>query len=106
VKIRILDLAEHDLQAGFYFYEAQQAGVGEYFLDSMYSEMSKAKRPVLESCVNARFASLSSPRAERIAVFKPPSARATPWPLATVVLRTIRHSAMGIPCQQRLICNR
>jgi plasmid stabilization system protein ParE len=39
VKIRVLDLAERDLQAGFYFYEAQQTGVGDYFLDSMYSEI-------------------------------------------------------------------
>jgi len=39
VKIRVLDLAERDLQAGFFFYEAQQPGVGDYFLDSMYSEI-------------------------------------------------------------------
>lgn len=39
MKIQILDLAERDLQAGFAFYEAQEAGVGDYFLDSMYSEI-------------------------------------------------------------------
>ena len=39
MNIRILDFAERDLQAGFFFYEAQQAGVGDYFLDSMYSEI-------------------------------------------------------------------
>lgn len=39
MKIRILDLAERDLQAGFFFYEAQQSGIGDYFLDSMYSEI-------------------------------------------------------------------
>lgn len=39
MNIRILDLAEQDLQAGFYFYEAQQTGIGDYFLDSMYSEI-------------------------------------------------------------------
>ena len=39
MKIRILDLAERDLQAGFHFYEAQQAGIGDFFLDSTYSEI-------------------------------------------------------------------
>ena len=39
MKIRVLDLAERDMQAGFSFYEAQQTGVGDYFLDSMYSEI-------------------------------------------------------------------
>ncbi len=39
MKIRVLDLAERDLEAGFYFYEAQQIGIGDYFLDSMYSEI-------------------------------------------------------------------
>ncbi len=27
------------MEAGFYFYEAQQTGVGEYFLDSISSEI-------------------------------------------------------------------
>lgn len=39
MKIRILDIAERDLQFGFFFYEAQQPGIGEYFLDSIYSEI-------------------------------------------------------------------
>ncbi len=39
MKIRILDIAERDLQSGFFFYEAQQTGIGEYFLDSIYSEI-------------------------------------------------------------------
>ena len=39
MKIRILDLAERDLQAGFSFYEAQQIGIGDFFLDSIYSEI-------------------------------------------------------------------
>jgi len=39
VKITILDLAERDLQEGFYFYEGQQSGVGDYFLDSIYAEI-------------------------------------------------------------------
>jgi len=39
VTIRILDLAERDLLAGFSFYEKQQAGLGDYFLDSLSSEV-------------------------------------------------------------------
>ena len=39
MKIRILGLAERDLQAGFRFYEAQQVGIGDFFLDSIYSEI-------------------------------------------------------------------
>ena len=39
MNIRILDLAECDLLAGFFFYEDQQTGIGDYFLDSMYSEI-------------------------------------------------------------------
>lgn len=39
MNIRILDLAERDLQTGFFFYAAQQEGVGEYFLDAMYAEI-------------------------------------------------------------------
>lgn len=37
--IRILDLAEEDLLAGFKFYEGQSAGVGSYFLETLYSEI-------------------------------------------------------------------
>ena len=39
MKIRILDLAERDLQAGFSFYETQHVGIGDFFLDSIYSEI-------------------------------------------------------------------
>ena len=39
MKIRILDLAEADLQVAHRFYEDQQTGVGDYFLDSIYSEI-------------------------------------------------------------------
>lgn len=39
MKIRILDLAERDLQEGFHFYEGQQTGFGDYFLDSIYAEI-------------------------------------------------------------------
>ena len=37
--MEILDLAEADLQEGFVFYESQDSGVGDYFLNSVYSEI-------------------------------------------------------------------
>jgi plasmid stabilization system protein ParE len=39
VRIEILAQAERDLIAGFRFYEAQQTGLGDYFLDSLYAEI-------------------------------------------------------------------
>lgn len=39
MKIRILREAEVDLIEGFNFYALQQAGLGEYFLDSLYSDI-------------------------------------------------------------------
>ena len=39
MKIEILDRAEEDLVNGFFFYEAQQKGLGSYFLDSLYSDI-------------------------------------------------------------------
>ena len=39
MKIEILDRAEEDLINGFHFYEAQQKGLGSYFLDSLYSDI-------------------------------------------------------------------
>ena len=37
--IKILDLAERDLLEGFLFYEAQQQGLGSYFLSNLYGEI-------------------------------------------------------------------
>ncbi len=37
--IRILDEAEQDLLDGFHFYHAQQVGLGDYFLDSLFSDI-------------------------------------------------------------------
>ncbi|BAO82360.1 MAG: type II toxin-antitoxin system RelE/ParE family toxin [Betaproteobacteria bacterium] len=37
--IRLLSLALDDLDAGRRFYERQQAGLGDYFLDSLYSDI-------------------------------------------------------------------
>ena len=39
MKIKILEEAEQDLIDGFSFYEAQESGLGEYFLDSLFSDI-------------------------------------------------------------------
>ena len=39
MKIRILDLAIIDLEKGRDFYQAQQLGLGEYFLDSIFADI-------------------------------------------------------------------
>lgn len=39
MKIRLLTLAIDDLDAGRIFYERQQAGLGDYFLDSLFSDI-------------------------------------------------------------------
>lgn len=39
MRIRILDEAERDLADGRRFYEAQSPGLGEYFLDSLSSDI-------------------------------------------------------------------
>ena len=39
MKIQILDDAEQDLLRGFRFYEQQTSGLGDYFLDSLYSDI-------------------------------------------------------------------
>jgi hypothetical protein len=39
VKVKILDAAETDLVDGYHFYERQSAGLGSYFLDSVYSDI-------------------------------------------------------------------
>jgi len=39
VKIRILDAASQDLIDGARFYEKQEAGLGGYFIDSLFSDI-------------------------------------------------------------------
>jgi len=39
VKIRILGAASRDLIEGYRFYEQQSEGLGDYFLDSLYSDI-------------------------------------------------------------------
>lgn len=39
MKIRILDSVSQDLIAGYLFYEKQSAGLGNYFIDSLFSDI-------------------------------------------------------------------
>jgi len=39
MKVRILDSARKDLRAGYSFYERQERGVGEYFLNSLFADI-------------------------------------------------------------------
>jgi plasmid stabilization system protein ParE len=39
MKLRILDSASQDLIDGYHFYEKQQSGLGDYFLDSLFSDI-------------------------------------------------------------------
>lgn len=39
MKIKILSTAEDDLEEGYRFYESQSAGLGPYFLDTLYSDI-------------------------------------------------------------------
>lgn len=39
MKIRILESASQDLIDGFHFYEKQAIGLGDYYLDSLFSDI-------------------------------------------------------------------
>lgn len=39
MQVRIARSAETDLLEGYVFYEEQQAGIGEYFLDSLFADI-------------------------------------------------------------------
>lgn len=43
MRIRILDLAERDLLEGYGFYDAQDSGLGDYFLDTLFSDIDALK---------------------------------------------------------------
>ena len=43
MKIKILDLAEKDLIEGYRFYEAQQEGLGNYFLNNLYADIESLR---------------------------------------------------------------
>jgi hypothetical protein len=44
VKVEILNLAELDILDGFSFYESQEAGLGSYFLENIYSDIDSLAR--------------------------------------------------------------
>ena len=39
MRIKILNVAENDLEDGYRFYESQADGLGAYFLDTLYSDI-------------------------------------------------------------------
>ena len=39
MRIKILSIAEDDLEEGYRFYNAQAEGLGTYFLDTLYSDI-------------------------------------------------------------------
>lgn len=41
--IKVLEAAKLDLVKGFDFYEFQEEGVGQYFLDTLYSDIDSLK---------------------------------------------------------------
>lgn len=43
MKIEILDSAEEDLIGGFKFYENHSRGLGDYFLDSIFSDIESLR---------------------------------------------------------------
>lgn len=44
MNIRILDEAQQDLIDGFQFYERKEAGLGGYFLDSLFADIDSLQR--------------------------------------------------------------
>ena len=51
MKVKILDEAEQDLLDGYRFYEEQQTGLGDYFLDSLFSDIDSLQ---LSAGIHAR----------------------------------------------------
>ena len=43
MNIQILDEVEQDLVDGFHFYESQQEGLGEYFLETLFSDIDSLR---------------------------------------------------------------
>jgi len=44
MNVQILDAAEEDLVEGYWFYEAQQPGLGAYFRDSIYADVQALEK--------------------------------------------------------------
>jgi len=45
MKIKVLDEAEQDLLDGFRFYELQESDLGDYFLDTISSDIDSLSMP-------------------------------------------------------------
>jgi len=43
MKIKIVESAKEDLREGYYFYESQEAGLGDFFRESLYSDIESLK---------------------------------------------------------------
>ncbi|MCW1914079.1 hypothetical protein OJ996_10865 [Luteolibacter sp. GHJ8] len=43
MSIQLLDLARNDLLEGYRFYEQQESGLGDYFLDSLFSDIDSLR---------------------------------------------------------------
>ena len=39
MKIKILESAEEDIKEGYLFYESQEKGIGDYFIESIFSDI-------------------------------------------------------------------
>lgn len=43
MRIELLDLAKADLLEGFHFYEKNEAGLGDYYLTNLFSDIERLK---------------------------------------------------------------
>lgn len=43
MRIELLDLAKEDLLEGFHFYETKEAGLGDYYLTNLFSDIERLK---------------------------------------------------------------
>jgi hypothetical protein len=43
MKIKILESANQDLREGFDFYESQETGIGNYFLETLFSDIESLR---------------------------------------------------------------
>ena len=50
VRVQIARSAETDLLEGYVFYEQQQAGIGDYFLDSLSADIAGGAAAGLATC--------------------------------------------------------
>lgn len=44
MKVVVLDEAERDLVDGYWFYEYQEAGIGDYFLENLFADIDSLPR--------------------------------------------------------------